>query len=174
MKRTAPKSATTVLDENLSRTISAPPVELKRTVSVNTVNNLTDLSEYLDRHAQSWAQGKKPGVKEVSVGHTLVYRICAESGSPADAEHKSYEMYLDYTRGVVQQYPAGAKREEALTFLRKVSPYSNPDLDLDLDLDLIFTHISQESLPLPRSALHKEEGDACTQGHDGEVESADE
>ena len=56
---------------------------LERTVSANTSANLAQLATFLDEQAATWEQGSKPSVKDISLGHTLVYCICAESGEPS-------------------------------------------------------------------------------------------
>ena len=108
--------------------------------------------------------------------HADSFTMAVCSGSPADAEHKTYEMYLDYVRGTVTS-TTGERRKEALGFLRKAH---RTLMGLVLSRAVFSCHslaptvantISSApylGIPLPRSALHQEEGrhQRCSlQGH---------
>ena len=76
-------------------------VSLARAPTMGTANNLSELEEWLQGCVDSWLQGQKPTPAELSHGHSLVYRTCAESSAPVNAEQKVYELYVDVMRRCV-------------------------------------------------------------------------
>lgn len=77
--------------------------QLTRAATMNTSQNLTELNEWLEARVEAWIEGSKPTPAELSHGHSLVFRICAESSAPANAEQKVYEFYVHVIRRIVTE-----------------------------------------------------------------------
>ena len=88
---------------------AAPPPQvsnapaLARAPSINTGENLRELSEWIEGCAEEWLAGSAPTPTQLSHGHSLIYRTCAESSAPANAEQKVYEFYVDCVRRIVTE-----------------------------------------------------------------------
>jgi len=116
------QAAQRALQESAKRKDAGALLELRRTVSNNTQVNLGDLASFLDVMGDRMMRKQMPEVQDVATGATLVYKICASSTSPIDAEHKTYEMYCDYVRGIASKME-GPARAEALKILQRVFRY---------------------------------------------------
>jgi len=107
--------------EGLSRTSSLEG--LQRTVSANTAANLGELAAFLDEQAATWERGEKPGMQAISIGHTMVYRICAESGTELVRLHRTPPPLLcDASPHLVS--PQGARRTRSTKHTRCTSTTS--------------------------------------------------
>jgi len=125
MTRTASGTESASSEYEMTRTTSdgtSMVEELTRTTSSGTQNNLNELKAFLQEHATAWASGTPPAMADKSNGHTLVFKVCSESSAPRDAEFQCFDMYLDYCRGVVENWE-GEQRKAALKALQAVFKY---------------------------------------------------
>ena len=89
----ASASAAPVAPAGLYRAASAPK-SLARATSINTLNNIGDLKDWVATKSGKWVDGEALSPAEMSEGNALVYKICTESSQPKDAENQCYTLYL--------------------------------------------------------------------------------
>jgi len=83
-------------------------------------SKVQEIQGWLARCATEWEQGQAITVAQMDEGYNMVYRICTESLIPI--ENEMYIVYLDYVRGICDQFK-GKKRRAAVSALQRVFSY---------------------------------------------------